>query len=196
MYVLQIGSNVANDDTFRFISARKGELCYGLIIDASPACVLRAKEAYLSVTDKLEFLQTAVSDRNEPTVEFFFSHETQESASISSEHHQFHSGGKSQSMIVPNKHINDVLRSFKGPQIDRLYIDVEGVDCDILLAIDWEIIPIKYIQYETFCCDGPRTPQDDYRGSKSLAVIDLLTKLGYTIDKTFDHGNQIIATHE
>lgn len=80
--------------------------------------------------------------------------------------------------------LNDFINKYSitGP-ISHLYIDTEGHDCDIILAINFTILNIQNITFETVHSDGPFT-----RGEKLEKTLEYLESNGFYLNSytTFD----------
>jgi len=65
------------------------------------------------------------------------------------------------------------------------------LDCDIILAIDFDLYNIDYIQFEGGHCDGPHANG----GSKYDSIIKLLISHGFKIQNIPHHDTIAIKNH-
>jgi hypothetical protein len=72
-----------------------------------------------------------------------------------------------------------MLETLKIDKIDRLYIDVEGLDIDIINSIDFGDIHIPYVVFEYIHSDGTLS----WGGEKLDECLRRLTSFGYNIEK-------------
>lgn len=68
--------------------------------------------------------------------------------------------------------------NWNNQNIDYLFIDTEGHDCDIILSTDFSKLKINCIKFETTHSDGPFT-----KGEKLNKTINYLLNYGYSVSK-------------
>jgi FkbM family methyltransferase len=68
--------------------------------------------------------------------------------------------------------------NWENEEIEYLFIDTEGHDCDIILSTDFSKYKIKNLKFETTHSDGPFT-----KGKKLISAINHLKDCGFTIEK-------------
>jgi hypothetical protein len=82
-------------------------------------------------------------------------------------------------IIVPCVDLNTLINFIiKQKEIEYLFIDTEGHDCDIILSTDFSKYKIKNLKFETTHSDGPFT-----KGKKLISAINHLKDCGFTIEK-------------
>ena len=138
MNVIQIGCNNCDDHVFDFILKNKDEIKLFVVVDALPNCIVTAKEKYSFLGKKLHPLNCAISATN-GVLEFFYPQSDEKSphASLSKNHLINHRHKTLDSFFIPSLNLNSLLDSYKN-LIDRLYIDIEGLDVEALLSLDFE----------------------------------------------------------
>jgi len=172
MNILQIGCNEANDNVSEFLKFYKPESPKALLVDASSSALDLAREFYKDF-DNIEFKHSAVVDTDEQEVDLFYPVDVPNNVhcSLLEDHVKTHKGIEGEiankppmevkKEKVPALRINTLLDYFDGEFIDRLYVDVEGLDCQIINDIDLDKYKIGYIRFEhthsegTFKTNGP-----------------------------------------
>jgi FkbM family methyltransferase len=71
-------------------------------------------------------------------------------ASINKSHIQKHYGDdcELEKFIIPVKHIEDFINEVTTEEIQLLALDIEGIDAEIILDIDFNNLKLKYISFE------------------------------------------------
>jgi len=172
MNVLQIGCNNANDKVSKFLSDNKKNISKALLVDASPSALELARKFYKDFSF-IDFKNVAVVDNDKTEVDLFYPINSPESGhcSILEEHVKTHKEiegrrdgrdpEKVEKLKVPAVRVNNLLDYFNGEYIDRLYVDIEGLDCAIINDIDLRKYDIGYIRFEhthsekAFTTNGP-----------------------------------------
>ena len=187
MNIIQIGCHNGNDKLSDFLKINKKHLSKTLLVDASPSALSMAKEFYKDF-NTVEFSNFAVVNSDETEVEIFYPvDEANMSYSYCSvlqshvEAHKNFEGIKTpqeiKKEIVPATRVNNLLKYFNDEYIDRLYLDIEGLDCLIINDIDFNKYDIGYIRFEhihsekTFSSNGPNLKK----------TVNFLNQFGYTI---------------
>ncbi len=172
MNLLQIGCNEGNDKLSDFLKFYKKESPKTLLVDASSSALDLAREFYKDF-DNIEFQHIAIVDTDEKEVDLFYPANSPNSVhcSLSEGHVKTHKKIEGQladkppvevkKEKVPATRIGPLLDYFNGEFIDRLYIDVEGLDCQIIDDIDLDKYKVGYIRFEhthsegIFATNGP-----------------------------------------
>jgi len=187
MNIIQIGCYNGGDKVSEFLKINKKHLSSVLLVDASSSALSEAKEFYKDF-DEIKFRNVAVIDSDETEIEIFSpvdeNNMSYSYCSVLESHvkaHKYIEGSKTPQEIkkqtVPATRINNLLKYFNDEYIERLYLDVEGLDCLILNDIDFDKYDIGYIRFEhahsegAFSCNGPNLEK----------TLDLLCKYGYSI---------------
>lgn len=183
MNILQVGCNNCDDHVFDFIADNKDLINLFVVIDALPDCVSIAKEKYSFLGKKLHPLNCAVSDKN-GVLEFFYPQGEDKSAhaSLSKSHLIDHRHPILDSFFVPSLNLNCLLDSYKN-SIDKLYIDMEGLDTKTLLNLDFEKNKIKYIEYEFYHSDGSFSVGENHN-----ALVEKFYKYNYILSRASEYN--------
>ena len=169
MNIIQIGCNDCQDHVFDYISKHRDEVKAFMVVDALHECVETAKRKYSFLGSRLIPVNCAVGPLNGLT-EFHFpqGEDMSAHASMSVDHLRNHRHSTLQSIVVPCLSLNVLVAAFSRP-VDRLYIDLEGSDADVLLGFDLGQFRPKFVEYEYLHADG--TFQ---QGSKQQQLLKLL----------------------
>tara|TARA_Y100000361_G_C11081500_1_gene301283 strand:+ start:223 stop:837 length:615 start_codon:yes stop_codon:yes gene_type:complete len=188
MNILQIGCNEANDNVSEFLKFYKEESPKALLVDASSSALDLAREFYKDF-DNIEFKHSAVVDTDEQEVDLFYPVDVPNNVhcSLLEDHVKTHKNiegeiAKKPPMEVkkekvPALRINTLLDYFDGEFIDRLYVDVEGLDCQIINDIDLDKYKIGYIRFEHTHSEGTFKTN----GSTLQKTIKLLSRFDYSV---------------
>ena len=172
MNILQIGCNEGNDKLSEFLKFYKKESPKTLLVDASSSALDLAREFYKDF-DNIEFQHVAVVNTDDEEVDLFYPVDIPNNVhcSLLEDHVKIHKKIEGQISNKPPMEvkkekiratrISALLDYFGGEPIDRLYIDVEGLDCQIINDIDLQKYKVGYIRFErthsenTFQSNGP-----------------------------------------
>lgn len=172
MNILQIGCNEANDKVSELLKFYKQESPKVLLVDASSSALDLAKEFYKDFNN-IKFQHVAVVDTDEKEVDLFYPVDVPNNVhcSLLEQHVKTHKKIEGEISNKPPMEvkkervsalrISTLLDYFDGEPIDRLYVDVEGLDCQIINDINLDKYKIGYIRFEhshsegTFKTNGP-----------------------------------------
>ena len=171
-----------------------------MLVDASASALEKAKHFYRHF-DGIEFRNIAVIDTDEDEIDLFYPENTPDNVhcSVLESHVKKHKEIEGnlykkdpenvKKQKVPATRINTLLDYFKGEYIDRLYVDIEGLDCKIINDIDLEKYNIGYIRFEWAHSDGAFTPM----GENIDKTIKNLMDQGYTVSPDPKCNEDILA---
>lgn len=172
MNILQIGSNNGNDQVFHFVKTHDVKTL--VLIDALEECVAQTKLQYKDIPIA-QCMQLCASTHELPYQKFYKPNNPRtDVASVNPIHLAAHLERDIVEVVVPSKHINQIIKDFPADKIDRFYLDAEGLDCDLLLALDLSIKPIDFIEFEGGHSDGPHRI-----GAKYFQVLQKFSQQGY-----------------
>lgn len=180
MTIIQIGCNDCQDQVFDFVSANKDKIKKLIVVDALQKSIDAAKKTYSFLGQKLFPVVSAVGLYN-GVIPFFYPEDESGSihASAILDHVLEHKHEKVKIFCSPLLKLENILHSFEIQKIDRLYIDVEGLDVDILLDLSFTKFDIDFIEYEFCHADGTFE-----NGPKGKALQEKLVSLGYKIHQS------------
>ena len=148
MNILQIGCNNCDDHVFDFVKDNQNIIGNFFVVDALPKCCEKAQKVY-SFINNLKVFNKAIGLEN-TTCRFYFPEGDEESAhaSLNKDHVLKHHHPNVNFIDAECIDINDFLKNL--PPLDRLYIDIEGLDVKTLMHMKDEYFTIPYIEYEFY----------------------------------------------
>ena len=189
--IVQIGCNVGNDHVFDYVSEHKNHIKNLILVDANYKCIDACKKNY-EFCNVVKTFNYAIVSNDLKVADLFIpsNNEVSQQSSLSENHVSTHSkimGFDSYNKIqVDALNINEFLCKLELPYIDKLYIDIEGLDVDIINSIDFERFEIKYIQFEHIHSDGTFSNfNGDYNDNfvEYKKCLDKLISYDYNITK-------------
>jgi len=189
LVIVNLGCSWNKDDAFNFIVDHQNDIKEAHLVDAAPESIDKCKELYEKHVSpdffkKIHFHQIAiVANPNLHTVELLFppdntlsgfastnkeivlNHHMSKTLSTSEEFQQMQKTideGESLEILsteVPCTTINRFFKKCGLDVIDRLYMDLEGLDGHVLLNLDLDYFEIPFIAYEHLHLDGYRNQQ-------------------------------------
>jgi FkbM family methyltransferase len=185
MKIIQIGCNNGRDHVLDFFNKNKPQIEKLVLIDASLDAIKECQKTYNN-NSVCEFLNLAIVNNYENYVPLYQpeTDSMSEHISLNAEHLTKHQHSNVIKIDVPALNINTLIEKYN--PIDRLYIDVEGHDIELINAIDYDKYKIPYICFEHLHTDG--TFQT---GEKYYQYCEKLKNYGYTI--TTENYNTILS---
>ena len=194
---VQIGANVGNTDNDPvYPRVKKGELKTGFLIEANPKCIPHLMENYRDYD--LSIYNLAISDKN-GTLKFYIDNYdvdtgTSQHASVSRDFQTAHHHGVGNDVIHETEVECVTLEHFFAANeiehVDWLYVDAEGHDFQILMAVDFSKISVNHIYFENSHTDGPHNRSINYNTLK-----ERLQSFRYDVISE-DKGNTTLRKHE
>jgi|694.fasta_scaffold131449_4 FkbM family methyltransferase len=149
---------MGNDHVYDLVS--KKECNQIILIDANPYVLEICKNKYKDVPN-VTFLNYAIIPKylNNKFIKFYIPKNDKTSAhcSVSLEFIQKHNHFEWIEQDVPCITLNNLLNQMNINTINKLYIDAEGLDAEIILSLDLMQYNIEYIYFESTHSDGPFT---------------------------------------
>lgn len=159
MKVVQIGTNDGEDDVNRFCKQERPEFI--LLVEPFDYHTHKIKKNYAEIMDSVHLETIAIhptenldsvtlyyAERNGPAGRHNYHH--YEVASIISEHVVKHgySTDELKSFSVPAVTLSTLFDKYSLSVIDYLFLDIEGIDFEVLRSINFEKYDIKHLQIE------------------------------------------------
>lgn len=186
MKFLQVGAHIGNDDAFNIIKNQSIE--FGLLVEPLPHLIPKLRDAYKDIQN-IEILNKAISVKTSDSISFYYDIKDPitELGSMDREHLIKHKidPNNIKEIQIPTETLNSLFERYNITELDYLFIDAEGFDCDILLSIDFHNIKVQNIIFEDIHSDGV-----GHRGVKFDNVVKKLQAEGYVIEK-LNHNNTI-----
>jgi FkbM family methyltransferase len=183
---LQIGAHIGQNDLASSI-IKNSNIEFGLLIEPLPHLIPHLVESYKDFSNIIIENKAVTINTNEK-LKFFYDKvdPITELSSFSREHLINHNilDENIAEIIVDGETFDSILERHSINELDWLFIDTEGYDCDILLSIDFSKYKIDSIVFEYTHSDGVFS-----RGGEKLnKVIEKLTSFNYDINP-LDFGN-------
>jgi len=177
--LVQIGANKGYDHVFEKVKNQKYEC---LLVEPNPYSLEHLRECYADF-DNCHFDECAITTYDGKIEMHFNDIDSGDSShsSISLDHVVKHNNKLSNitSQNVSCMKLETLLEKYgwHTSEIDWLYIDAEGHDCDIILSVDFSKLNIKNIFFETVHSDGVFT-----QGNKLQKTIEYLNSFNYLMN--------------
>lgn len=177
-HLIQIGANNGNDHVSKFIKNKEYKC---ILVEPNPFVFKQLLNHYNNCSDFI-FENIAISTFNGMVAIFFNDIDNingSEHSSVSLDHLYKH-GHTLNRNITPKEIVCTTLtdliikHNWQNIEIDYLFIDTEGHDCDIILNTDFSKMYIKTITFEITHSDGPFT-----KGQKLENTKKHLCSFGY-----------------
>jgi FkbM family methyltransferase len=188
MNIIQIGCNVCDDEVFDFIKKNQSEISQLIIVDALPKCIEVAREKFSFLKEKVKFINCAIGIESK-MIDFFYpkNDDTSGHASVYENHVKRHLHQEVEKFSIQCIEINEFLEKHSLTNIDLFAIDIEGLDVDVLLKLDFTKFNINKIIYEFTHADDTFSV-----GQKHELLIQKLINLQYNCQRIGDYN--ILAT--
>jgi len=175
MTIVQIGCNNGRDHVLDFCLKNKEAIKEIHLIEPNLEALEDCKQTY-SDFYQAKFHNLAIVANNVQSINIHIpkSKSFNEHASTFINHLIEHGHADFNTISVRALSLADFFDSNKITKCDRLYIDTEGLDCDIILGIDIKKYKMNRIEFEVLHTDGVFT-----RGQKYYSCVEKLTAFGY-----------------
>lgn len=177
--LVHIGANTGqNDESVRLV---KDEEYWGLFVEPNPKCCAALNILLASYEARVVIKQVAIRSKTGLGVLYIDGDDpTSPHASFDLEfiHAHGHAKTKAIALTVDCITLQDLLTSHHLNAIDRLMIDTEGCDAEIILSTNFSKFQINKIIFEHSHTDGPCT-----QGVRFDEILRYLGAFGYSIVK-------------
>lgn len=190
--LIQIGANRGYDHVFEITKHNKHEC---ILVEPNKYLIDNLKDCYKNC-DHITIENCAISTFDGNIDMYFNDMEDGDSSHSSlSLSHVLDHNNKKENIIksnVPCMKLESLIQKhgWTNDEIEWLFIDAEGHDCDIILSTDFSKFNIKNVFFETVHSDGSFK-----QGEKLQKTIDWLMSFGYLINakKTTDESNLALS---
>jgi FkbM family methyltransferase len=175
MTIVQIGCNDGKDHVLDFCLKNNQSIEKIHLIEPNPEALEHCKQTYSDLR-QAEFYNLAIVTNNLESISLYVPQGKlcNGHASIFANHLIAHGHQDFNTINVSAASLAGFFDSNKITKCDRLYIDAEGLDSDILLGLDIQKYQIGRIEFEVLHTDGANA-----KGQKYSSCIEKLTALGY-----------------
>lgn len=182
MNILQIGCNNCDDHVAKYVSSNVDKIDHLILIDIDKSFVTYANRIYKNVKQLTTIVTAITSDSTQKEITLYHlkHHMFSGHTSFSYDHMRVH--GHSPDNIVkvvhPARTITSILEEYNITNLERLYIDTEGLDVDILMTIDYNKYNVSHITFEHIHCDGAW--KGNSTNPKLVQFLNYMNMNGYT----------------
>jgi len=184
MNILQIGCHNGNDEVYNFCLNNKDFIQNIFLVDANKNALEQCKDQYKEFK-QAKFFNLAILPDTEiynifHKIEFYVPRldPLAQQGSVLKDHLINHSVSELDIINVEATTINNFLSKLNC-NINRLYMDIEGFDLDVILSVDFNIFLLDYIEFESLHSEGTHTSD----GPKLQNCTNFLESLGYKIER-------------
>jgi FkbM family methyltransferase len=176
MNIVNIGCNDGDDHVLAFCKKNRDKLSKVLMVEPSVDKLNECMQNYAGI-ENVYFIDKAITvdNNNELTLYVDSNCSMGHHTSFRKEHLQAHNHTEITAQEFPAININNLFEEHGLETIDRLYIDVEGYDVDIVNSIDFDKYKVNRIRFEATHTHAPNVPNCP----KLINTLQNLQKLGY-----------------
>lgn len=157
--VVQVGANKGNDELYNYIQENYDQLEFGLFVEANSLHIDDLAECYKNYQNIIiENIAIKVPSQNQDILTIYYHTNEHPHYGISScniEHLKKHmewcphlQGGEVKSFDVSCITLDDLFEKYSITELDILFLDIEGIDAEVLLTFDWKKYSIKRVEFE------------------------------------------------
>lgn len=186
MKIVQIGANKGNDDLTKYIKKNYSELEFALFVEANSLHIQELKECYSEYDNVfIENIAIKPSTYKENTLKLYYYEDDAPLYAVTSCHkshiekhygHFNYSEDKIHEFEVPSLTIDELFSKYKIDKLDWLLLDVEGIDAELLLDVNWGTYDITKIEYEKL-----------HLGEHKKSIEKIFKDLGYVRSIALHH---------
>lgn len=159
MKIVQVGANKSNDELSQYIKSNYNSLDFGLFVEANKLHIDDIKKCYENYSNIIIeniAIKTPLQEQDILTI-YYHTNEYPDygMASCNIEHIKKHmewcphlQGGEIKSFNVNCITLDELFEKYSIMELDWLYLDIEGIDAEVLLTFNWKKYKIKRIEFE------------------------------------------------
>jgi hypothetical protein len=200
MKIVQVGVNKANDELSHHLKNNYENLEFGLFVEANSLHINDIKECYKQYDNIIvENIAIKTPLQNQDTLTIYY--HTNEypdygMASCDIEHIKKHmtwcphlQGGEIKSFDVSCITLEELFDKYSIEELEWIYLDIEGIDAEVLLTFNWGKYKIKRIEFEQL-----------HLGHYKDAIKNMMIGMGYKqvqslheYDWAFENDNIVLT---
>lgn len=179
MKLIQVGANRGHDDLSKYILSNHSTLEFALFVEPNKVHMADLTECYKDYSPLIENVAIVPNTYIGNELELFYQINDPDFAITSCKKEHIHKHLQQVmdndynngifSFIVPCMSLEQLFEKYNIVDLDWLLLDIEGLDAEILLSVDWQRYNIKHIEYEYIHLSN----------EDSRAIIDIFLNLGY-----------------
>lgn len=184
MIIVNIGANNGIDNCQRFVFSHKKKVKRVHLIEPSYEALQECKKNYNGFS-RAFFHNLAIIPSGKKIISIYRPKNDPLSGHSSSSlaHVKAHGHSNIENIEVDAMSLKAFFLANDIFYCDRLYLDAEGLDCEILLNFDYSKIPIQWIEFECIHTDGPLQ-----KGEKYSLLVKKLKSAGYLLKKSSEYN--------
>tara|TARA_R110000868_G_scaffold96277_1_gene264870 strand:- start:1041 stop:2618 length:1578 start_codon:yes stop_codon:yes gene_type:complete len=156
MKLVQVGANKGDDNLAKYLKKNYKELDFALFVEANPLHIEDLKKCYEGYKNVfIENIAIKPSSYEQDTLKLYYYEDDAPLYAVTScveshikKHYNNFTEDKLHQFEVPSLTIDDLFEKYNIKELDWLLLDVEGIDADLLLDVNWGKYDIKKIEYE------------------------------------------------
>lgn len=174
MNIVQVGCNDCNDHVLEYIKTNFNKVNKLVLIDPVKNKLENCSELYKEFTNiDIVLVHSAITPKNKDTkINLFYSTDDvgRQHTSFNRQHLVAHLWPihTIRKVRCKAKSINKIFEEFNLKTVDRLYVDTEGLDVQIINSINFDKWDIPYIRFESGHSDGPHSTGRKYNDLKKF----------------------------
>jgi len=180
MTIVNVGANNGLDQCLAYCMKNSDSINAIHLVEPSGESLQKCREHYAEFP-QAKFHQLAIVPDNSNKAVFYQPKGNALSghSSLNRDHLFAHGHGIVEEIFVEATSLDKFLEKEKVETGGRLYIDTEGLDCQIILSLDLGRWEFKWIEFENIHADGPMN-----KGATYKACIEKLKGNGYSLRPT------------
>ena len=180
--IVQLGAHTGKDHVTDFIYTYRGEIDKILLIEPHPKCIDKLRQNYLS--DGVTIHQCAIGTTNGEIDLFYLPSTNLRLSSVINNVHSDFNSEELTSVKVPMLTFDSLFAKHYLNKVDVLFVDVEGIDEDILINYDYQKYNTNFICWEF-------NHSQRLNGKQHGLLMDKLGNSGFIVEQS---GMNKIAT--
>ena len=176
MNIVNIGCNNGDDHVLAFCKKHRDKLSKVLMVEPSADKLNECIQNYAGI-ENVYFIDKAITVDNNNELALYVDNSCSmgHHTSFRKEHLEAHNHTEIVEQKFPAININNLFEEYGLDTIDRLYIDAEGYDVDIVNSIDFDKYKVNRLRFEATHTHAPNVPNCP----KLINTLQNLQKLGY-----------------
>jgi len=180
MKIVQIGANRGNDELTNYLFSNYEIIDFGLFVEANPIHIDELKKCYDRYENIIvDNVAIKLPSHNNDVITIYYhtGDPGYEIASCNIDHIKSHmeyssfldsTGGTISSFEINCITLDQLFEKYSIHELDILFLDIEGIDAEVLLTFDWEKYHIKRVEFEQI-----------HLGNYRNAVKNMMIGMGY-----------------
>jgi FkbM family methyltransferase len=195
--IVQIGANKGNDELSQYIFDNFKKIEFGLFVEANSFHIEELKKCYENY-ENIIVENIAIKDPSYSEDNITIYYHTNEYphygiASSNIKHLEKHmewcphlQGGQIESFNVSCITLDELFQKYSICDLDILFLDIEGIDAEVLLSFDWARYSIKRVEFEYIHLGEHETYIKKMFNDMGYSQVDSLHEYNWAFEKNKD----------